>query len=249
MFGKLYVKSAEKRREEEAPLVGVDVHAEVIDYCTEVTLKQRFRNGEESPMETSYKFKLPEGAAVSSCEVEVGSRKMVVEVQEKKRAEDRYDDALAAGRSAMVMRQSKDNPNLFSLLLGNIGPKEEAFVTLTYVSVAELQNDKIVLSLDGSEYSNVRFAEPPEDTPENDRRVAPGFNLSVHIATQCPLRSVSSPSHPTTVEGRRWFGCNSASGCWFLASCEAGVPSSTVHFDRRRGGRGRGGQRGGRRGL
>lgn len=190
----------EQKKQKEAPLVGVNAHVELIDYCAQVIQTQRFRNNEETALEATYEFELPKGCAVSSFSADVGDRHLVGKIQDKQKAEDSYDDALAAGHSAALLEAKEEDPNTFFVQLGNVAPGTEAFVTLTYERLATLVDDKIVLTLDGSDAKSVIFAEPPAKTPENDARVEPGFHFTVHVATQTPLKSVSSPSHPIVVE-------------------------------------------------
>ena len=47
------------------PLEGVTVDAEIRDFCSRVTVTQRYRNQEEKPIEALYVFPLDERAAVS----------------------------------------------------------------------------------------------------------------------------------------------------------------------------------------
>jgi len=193
-------KEEEERKQKEAPLVGVNSHVELIDYCAQITQTQRFRNNEESALEATYEFELPKGCAVSSFSADVGDRHLTGKIQDKQKAEDNYDDALAAGHSAALLESKEEDPNTFFVQLGNVAPGTEAFVTVTYEVLAVLEDDKIVLTLDGSDARSIIFADPPAKTPENDARVEPGFHFAVHVATQSALKSVSSPSHPIVVE-------------------------------------------------
>ena len=193
-------KGKQREDEKEAPLVGVDAHVELIDYCAQITQTQRFINNEKTALETTFEFELPKGCAVSSFSADVGDRHLTGRVQEKHKAEERYDDALAAGHSAVLLEAKEEDPNTFVVQLGNLAPGKEAFVTVTYELLATMTDDKIVLTLDGSDATNVIFADPSTVKAADDGRMGPGFHFSVHVATQSPLKSVSSPSHPIVVE-------------------------------------------------
>jgi len=190
----------EKEMMKEAPLVGVDVHVDLIDFCAQIKQTQRFRNKEESPLEATFEFELPKGCAVSSFSADIGDRHLNGTVKEKETAENEYDDALAAGHSAVLMENKDEDPNTFCVQLGNIAPGAEAFVIVTYELLAAMEEDKLVLTLDGSDANSIVFADPPMNTPENDARVQPGFNFAVSVSTKSALKSVSSPSHPINVE-------------------------------------------------
>src|SRR5512143_3120553 len=79
------------------PLVGVVARAEIRDYACRVFLSQRFRNDEDQPIEAVYKFPLDEGAAVCGFEVEVDGRRITGRVEEREKAFETYDEAMAAG--------------------------------------------------------------------------------------------------------------------------------------------------------
>ena len=193
-------KKEEPASPKESPIVGVNTHVELVDYCAQVRQTQRFRNNEDAPLEATFEFELPKGCAVSSFSADIGDRHLTGTVKEKQRAEDDYDDALAAGHSAAMLKSKDEDPNTFCVQLGNVAPGTEAFVTLTYETLATLVNDKLVLTMDGSDSSSIVFAEPPAKAAANDARVEPGFSFDVHVATKSPLRSVSSPSHQVVVE-------------------------------------------------
>lgn len=193
-------KEDDSAKVKESPIVGVNTHVELVDYCAQVRQTQRFRNNEDAPLEATFEFELPKGCAVSSFSADIGDRHLTGTVKEKQRAEDDYDDALAAGHSAAMLKTKDEDANTFCVQLGNVAPGTEAFVTLTYETLATLVNDKLVLTIEGADSSSIVFAEPPAKAAANDARVEPGFSFDVHVATKSPLRSVSSPSHQVVVE-------------------------------------------------
>ena len=48
------------------PLIGALFEVRIVDFCAEVTLKQRFENREESPIEAIYEFVLDPTATVAN---------------------------------------------------------------------------------------------------------------------------------------------------------------------------------------
>jgi hypothetical protein len=79
------------------PLIGVQFLIHLIDFCAEVTIKQRFENQEKDPIEAVYEFVLDPGNTVSAFYAEVDGRKIEGKVKEKEKAKDDYDDAIASG--------------------------------------------------------------------------------------------------------------------------------------------------------
>ncbi len=194
-------------RGEPIPLEGVTVDAEIRDFCSRVTVTQRYRNREEKPIEAMYVFPLDERAAVSGFAALVDGVEIVGEVKEREEAFETYDDALIEGHGAFLLDQER--PDVFTARIGNLLPGEEALVRITYV--AEL----------GLEGEDLRFVLPttlsPRYAPAEDRRgvgrseaeaVSPpvawrvpyGLELTVHLEMPSSIRGLESPSHPLAIE-------------------------------------------------
>jgi hypothetical protein len=188
------------------PLVGVTAEAWIRDYACRVVLTQRFRNDETQPLEAVYKFPLDEGAAVTGFEIEIDGERLVGRVEEREKAFETYDEALAAGHGAYLL--DEERADIFTASVGNLPPGKEAVLRITTVSELPLEGD------------DIRFTLPttiaPRYAPEEDRkgvgeteaeRVSPpyalqvpyGLKLKVDVETTAPVRSVESPSHPVAV--------------------------------------------------
>src|SRR6185295_5140045 len=92
-------------KDQPVPLLGVTAHVEMKDFASRVVLTQRYRNAESHPIEAVYVFPLEEGAAVSAFEAVIGETHVVGTVEEREKAFERYDDALAAGHGAYLLDQ------------------------------------------------------------------------------------------------------------------------------------------------
>jgi Ca-activated chloride channel family protein len=194
------------------PLEGVRIEARIRDFCTRVTVSQRYRNTEDAPLEAVYVFPLDEGAAVCGFEALIDGAHVVGRVKEREEAFAAYDDAMALGHGAYLLDQER--PDVFTASIGNLPPGKEAVVRITYV--AELARDG----------DDLRFALPttvsPRYAPESDRRgvgrtpaealnppvawhVPYGLDLEVALDMPCAIRAVESPSHLLALEldGRR----------------------------------------------
>ncbi len=121
------------------PLVGVVARAEIRDYACRLVLSQRFRNDEDVPIEAVYKFPLDEGAAVCGFEVEIDGRRIVGRVEEREKAFEAYDEALAAGHGAYLL--DEERADVFTASVGNLPPGGEAVLRITTVSELPLEGD------------------------------------------------------------------------------------------------------------
>jgi Vault protein inter-alpha-trypsin domain/von Willebrand factor type A domain len=194
------------------PLEGVRVEAKVRDYCSRVTVSQRYRNTETTPIEAVYVFPLDEAAAVCGFEAVIGEAHVVGRVKERERAFDEYDDAIAAGHGAYLLDQER--PDVFTASIGNLPPGQEVLVKITYVAELVREGDDLRFFLPTT--VSPRYA-PAEDqrgvgrtpaealNPPRALSVPYGLELEIELDMPSPIRAVESPSHPLALDldGRR----------------------------------------------
>ena len=185
------------------PLVGVVVEAQIRDYAARVVISQRYRNDEDEPVEAVYRFPLDEAAAVCGFEALVDGRRIVGRVEEREKAFETYDDALAEGHGAYLL--DEERADIFTASVGNLLPGKEVVLRITTVAELPLEGDAIRFTLPTT--IAPRYA-PAEDRKgvgetEAERVSAPyahhvpyGLQLQADVETSAPLRGVESPTHP-----------------------------------------------------
>jgi Ca-activated chloride channel family protein len=95
---------------ERVALCDVSVSALLQDLLAEVTVSQTYRNDERVNIEAVYTFPLPLDAVLLDLEVEIGGRQLKGVVVEKKAAEEKYEDAVAAGDAAVMLENDRAWP-------------------------------------------------------------------------------------------------------------------------------------------
>ncbi|MBL8955768.1 MAG: VWA domain-containing protein [Myxococcaceae bacterium] len=105
------------------PLKGASVVADAKAGVVRVTLEQRFVNPHAEPLNVTYTMPLPADAAVSGFSFKIGERRVIGEVDTKKKARDRFDEAVLQGRTAALLDQERSA--LFTQSVGNIPPHTE----------------------------------------------------------------------------------------------------------------------------
>ena len=105
-----------------------------------VRLLQTFANPFAEPLSVTYQLPLPAEAAVAGFGFLLGERRVQGEIDRRETARERFEQALAEGRTAALLEQ--DRSALFTQQLGNLPPGAEL--------QAEIEVDQPLLFRDGS---------------------------------------------------------------------------------------------------
>lgn len=122
----------------ELPLRGAAVRADARGGVARVILEQRFVNPFAEPLDVTYSVPLPADGAVSGYAFTLADRRIVGEVDKRAAARQRFEEAIAEGRSAALLEQ--DRSSLFTQEIGNIPAGAEV--------VAEIAIDQRLVWLD-----------------------------------------------------------------------------------------------------
>ena len=189
------------------PLQGISVKGDILGAGARVTIRQRYKNIENQPIEAIYKFPLPEGAAVCVFRIHLDGRVIKGQVEEREKAFEIYDEALDRGDGGYLLEQER--PNIFTLMVGNLNPGMEVLVEIEYVTLMDWEGDKVRFFLPTTispRYIPDRMPERegiPEAArihPEYAREVPYGLSLEMNIHDTSSIRSVDSPSHLLKIE-------------------------------------------------
>jgi len=189
------------------PLRGVKIDVKASGAAAQVTVAQRYQNTEKVPVEAVYSFPLDESSAVCRFEVDIGGKRIVGKIEEREKAFEKYDAAMAQGHGAFLLDQ--DRPNIFTASVGNLMPGQEAVVLLTYATELEQTVDSIRMLIPTT--IAPRYI-PPDvarkmDPAELDHITPPavlggvpyGLKLNVELEAASDIREISCPSHPARV--------------------------------------------------
>lgn len=129
----------------QAILLRADAKIDANAIATEVTMTQTFANRTAHWVEGTCVFPLPDNAAVDSMTMQIGDKKIVGKIREKKQAKALYTAAVNNGQKAALLDMSRDN--LFTAKAGNIPPGSEVTVILHYVQSTDYQNGVFSLTV------------------------------------------------------------------------------------------------------
>jgi len=183
---------------ERVALSDVAVSAVLRDLLAEVTVSQTYRNEEQVNIEAVYTFPLPLDAVLLDLQVEIGGRVLKGVVVEKKAAEEKYEDAVAAGDAAVMLEVIE--PGLYTMNVGNLLPHEKATITFSYAILYRWAGDRLRFLLPTTVAP--RYGESPHrphQTPESSLTVENEFSLKVEIFGSLRDAQFVCPSHEVTL--------------------------------------------------
>ena len=190
------------------PLEGTTLRLEASGGIARVVLEQRFKNKHPDPLAVTYTFALPADAAVSGFAFAIGDRRIEGEVEKRRVARERFEQAIAEGKTAALLEQERSS--LFTQELGNVPPGAEVR--------CEIAIDQRLRFIDEGSWewrfplaSAPRYLGGPgrvEDAAEIALDVAEALapRAALHMTIADALaqgRTPESPSHPVVVEGGR----------------------------------------------
>ena len=85
------------------PLAGTALRVDTRGGLARVVLEQRFVNPHAEPLAVTYTLPLPADGAVSGYSFRVGDRRIRGQVDRKKQARERYEEAIARGHTAALL--------------------------------------------------------------------------------------------------------------------------------------------------
>ncbi len=126
------------------PLAELDVEARITGLEVTTEIRQTFLNHTGEAIEATYVFPLPDRAAVHRFRMEVNGRVIEGVIDERGRARDTYDQAIAAGHRAAIAEE--DRPGVFTLRVGNLMPGERALITIATIGPLPVEDGEVTFA-------------------------------------------------------------------------------------------------------
>ena len=200
------------------PLTALSIDARVAGVVASIEVAQTFVNTTGGAIEATYIFPLPDRAAVHRFQMEVGGRVIDGVVEERGRAREQYDEAIAQGHRASIAEEER--AGVFTLRVGNLLAGETATVRLSLVGPLPVDDGEVTFrfplvvapryipgSALGSEAAGLGTARDTTLVPDASRIsppvLLPGCPNPVRLAIRVALedhaiRDVASSLHAVT---------------------------------------------------
>lgn len=185
-----------------------------------VTVRQTYCNTGSKTLEAVYVFPLSTRAAIHYMQMTIGQRVVLAKIEEKKKAQQMYDSAVANGQTASLLKQER--PNVFQMNLGNILPGDTIVVEMRYTELLVPKAGEYTFvypTVVGPRYVSPTHSDPTETwtaTPYQQEGLAPmySFDFNMTINGGLTIKNYSCTSHPLmtlTKESPSVVGCNLSS--------------------------------------
>lgn len=185
------------------PLKATKVEVRVLGVIADVRVVQQYRNEGTRALEARYVFPGSTRAAVYGMTVRLGERELQAQIREKQKAQQEYQQAKSAGKTAALLEQQREN--VFQMNVANILPGDVVDVELRYTELL-LPTDGVYSFVfptvvgpryNGSAGIESHKAGPWVSTPylPEDEATRDAFSLAVELQSPVPLADIRSPSH------------------------------------------------------
>ncbi len=181
------------------PLIEVTGTARADGLLLQTTFRQRYANRLLDNIEAVYTFPLPHGAVLLGLAFTLGERRLTGVVAERKEAEERYEEAIDEGHSAVLLERSADG--LYTVSVGNLLAGEEATVEVRYGQLLSFVQGQVRIAIPtviAPRYGDAGAAGlAPHAAPETDLGADYPAHFVVELGGELANGTVACPSHAT----------------------------------------------------
>ena len=189
---------------EALPLESTRADVKIAGVISDVTVTQTYRNDGDRTISARYVFPASTRAAVYAMKMTIGDRVITARIKERAEAKHEYEAAKAAGKTATLLEE--DRPNVFTMSVANILPKDRIQVELKYTELlvpTEGTYELVYPTTVGPRYASetTTTGKHGEDqfvaTPYQHAGALPTASFGIHVSVSggMPIQSIDSPSH------------------------------------------------------
>ena len=168
----------------------------------EIAIAQTYQNAESVNIEAVFTFPVPVDAVLLEVTIDLDDRQLQGRVLPKRRAEERYEDAVSGGDSAILLQQA--GRGLYTVSVGNLQSGETARLRYRYALLQVWNGDTLRFQLPTT--LAPRYGDPaaaglePHQVPPVALDVEHRFRLELELGGPLRQAAVESPSHRICVE-------------------------------------------------
>jgi len=104
------------------PLKHFHIETNIFNGIATTKISQEYQNYGKNPIETTYFLPVDPDMVVSSLEITIGDRYIKAKIEDMQRAHEKYEDAVAGGKGAVLGKYVEEKQDALSLQVGNLLP-------------------------------------------------------------------------------------------------------------------------------
>jgi len=129
--------------EEENKEETIYIQSDVNEFYAITQVTQYYKNNNNKPVELNIIYPLRKEINFRKFSIKINGKKSVSKIFEKEKANEKYSDAIASGNVGIISKYTEEDPNCYSLNIGNIEPN--AMVELTSEFIQFITSDDMSL--------------------------------------------------------------------------------------------------------
>lgn len=111
---------------------GLDLN--IVNGVAQIVYSQAYENKSSNPIECNYQFPADNDYAVTKMVLKMDDKTVETEIMNKKKAEQKYEDAVAGGNVGVKASYDEEVPEVINLQIGQLQPGKSIEVAVTMVT-------------------------------------------------------------------------------------------------------------------
>ena len=122
-----------KLNEEESKEENIYIKSEVNEFYAITEVTQYYTNNNKAPIELNIIYPLKKEINFRKFTINVNGKKSISKIFSKEKAEEKYTDVIAGGNIGILSKYLEEEPNTYSLSIGNVAPDTTVELTSEFI--------------------------------------------------------------------------------------------------------------------
>ena len=127
------IKLTKEEPKEETKEENINIKSEVNEFYAITEVTQYYKNNNKAPVELSIIYPLKKEINFRKFTINVNGKKSVSKIFPKEKAEEKYTDAISGGNIGILSKYAEDEPNTYSINIGNVAPDTTVELTSEFI--------------------------------------------------------------------------------------------------------------------
>ena len=136
-----------KLNEEESKEENIYIKSEVNEFYAITEVTQYYTNNNKAPIELNIIYPLKKEINFRKFTINVNGKKSISKIFSKEKAEEKYTDVIAGGNIGILSKYLEEEPNTYSLSIGNVAPDTTVELTSEFIQYINSDDMSFCFSL------------------------------------------------------------------------------------------------------